>query len=258
MSIDKEMLYNLALRVSGCCDDAEILRQKRDGVPTVRADDGNGKTVIIKYFKHTGIAGLARRMLWAHSAYREWIGLKLMFKQGALVPEPLAYFSLKGNTAKHTHAVITSDLGQTVRGSDHLARLLRENDEQGLQQMNADMINATAALIKANLLDGDHTLTNFSIPDDGRAYRLDFECSRHIHNLIRHTEWYAETLGRLIATYAFNSYEFGDQATIFAEQLIERVKPTKKVLGVTKQRVEQMMAVHNKSTGDNARINLDW
>ena len=116
----------------------------------------------------------------------------------------------------------------------------------------------TADMLHANILDVDHSVTNFVVPKDGQPVRIDFEFARHVTFAPLRSGIYATMIGRLIGSYAFAVQPEIDRATRFAERLVKLIRPARRVCRQTQAVVDQMFERQREERGIDVKLSLSW
>jgi len=250
----------LAVDVSAERTPLEVLRRRGADVLIARVPipDAADRSVVVKLWNRPGLRGFLRRLSRTHISRREFETLKLLRAQGLPVPEPCACLRLRDPAARHTEALIEEDLGRCGDTTEQIKLLIRKSDEAGLRRFEDDLIETTAAMVRAGLIDTDHRLPNFVTLPSGRPVRLDFELARRVRAPMLWSRAYGVMLGTLVGSHAFAVQPDTSRTKAFAHRLAERLKPPARALAAARNTVTAMLARQQREAGIDTRVELNW
>ena len=228
---------------------SEVLRHKRADVMVARSPFDHGRSVIVKLWNRRGPRQLVRRWLGRGEPWREARALHRLNAVGAAAPRLLGELRLDDPSVPYTHALVIEDLGKCVRVVEHVADLVSHGLCDQLAAVEADVITITGDMIRAGVLDLDHSLNNMLIPPAGVAKRVDLEFAVCCADANRRPRLYGTMLGRLIGTYTFAVQPGVERVFDFADRLYRNVSPPASVRRRAQQYVGQMMAGQKQSHG---------
>jgi hypothetical protein len=156
----------LAEAVASGRQDVQVVPAKRRDVLTARAALDNGTTVIVKLWDRRGVGAWWRRLTRTGAAQREWLALTRLHAAGVAVPRPLGCFRLDSRQHRFTDALVVQDLGPCCRCSELLTTLLAQERWQEAGALEDRVIETTAAMLRAGIVDTDHSLMDFVVPAD--------------------------------------------------------------------------------------------
>lgn len=234
------------------------LRQRGEDVLIARATAADGRSVIVKLWNRPGLRGALRRFSATTIARREWEALTSLRRAGLGVPEPLACFSLPRRGARHTEALIESDLGDCRDATEVFKALRREGRAADEARFEQALIDTTAAMLEQGWIDVDHRLPNFVVPPDGIPVRLDFELARRVRRPRRHERALGQMIGTLAGSFLFAVQPDSARAAAFIRRLQERLVLPPGVLKEARARLEQMAARQRSEIGLDTRVEWPW
>jgi hypothetical protein len=175
----------------------ELLRAKRAAVRTMRWTGDVGRTVIAKLWSGGGWKAAIRRLAGVSGAQREWNALRRLSAAGVPVPAALAYVRPGGACDE---ALFVEDLGRVERCVDVLKRLVVEGRQAEADELQARVVQITAGVWRAGMVDEDHSMMNLAMTAGGRVVRLDLELARR-RPLLGGKQAGKKMLRRLVATH---------------------------------------------------------
>lgn len=238
--------------------DVDVLRDKRSSLLTVRATVSDSESVIVKLWDRQGLKDIVRGWCGVNGAQREWRAMSLLYERGVSVPRPVQCVPVSGDGVAHTDAIIIEDLGRCLRVGDELAGMIESRRFEEVIRIENGLIEITRDMIRAGVLDLDHSATNFVLTPEGRVVRLDLEFARCFGYVGLHTGLYGRMLGRLIGTFTFAVQPDLDRAVLFAQRLAEAVDPPRGVLLRAKKYVDDMLAQQLRECGLDYILDLAW
>ncbi len=234
-----------------------VLRDRPDG-KVARATDESGRSVIVKLWKRPGLNGLIRRLTRTGSVLREYRTLDLLHRAGMKVPAPLGYRKINLDAVDYTDALFVEDIGECVTALSHVKRLIAENRQEELTAFEDDLVEMTAALIDAGVVDPDHGMLNVVVLPNGRPVRLDFEIARRVIYPALATKAYGDTLGRLIASYTFAVQPDVNRVREFAKRLKDQLDPPAAALKRCKWYVKDRLDRQRREIQLDVNVDLPW
>jgi hypothetical protein len=235
----------------------EILRQRGEDVLIARVQTNEGQSVIVKCWNRRGLRGALRRWSRSNIGWREYTALLRLHEAGIPCPEPFAYLELPHNEARHTEALLSLDLGPCDDATEFYKTLL-VTDPEAASAFETHVLDATVTMIRLGLLDPDHRLPNFVIPEDRIPVRIDFELCIPVRYPSRHPVLLGQMLGTLMGSMVFAVQPDTKRAEAFAEKLIQ-VMPfplSIKCRRVAADIVTHMLERQNQEIGLKTELNL--
>ena len=242
-------IAELARRIGRGEPVGQVLRHKRSDVMVVRASLDQDRSVIVKLWDRRGLKQLVRRWVGRNEPWREARALTRLNAVGTVAPRLLEELRLADASVPYSHALIIEDLGECVRAVEHVTDLLSGALDDQLAIVESEVIAITGDMIRAGVLDLDHSLNNMLIPPTGAARRVDLEFAVCCADANRRPRLYGTMLGRLIGTYTFAVQPGVERVSDFAERLYLNVSPPAPVRRRARQYVGQMMAGQRQSRG---------
>lgn len=185
----------------------------RPGRVTVRVDGGE-RGLVFKLWNLSDPKSVLRRVARRTKGRSEWDALRWLRAGGVAVPEPLAFFPLRGGGVRHHEALVVEDLSPC----ESLHKLVHSSSKHGrgdeVERLEGALIGLTAAMIGLGVVDNDHRLGNFVVRADGALYRLDFENALRVGRGRRGDERLGVMIGALVSSHAW--------ATRFTPELTPR------------------------------------
>jgi tRNA A-37 threonylcarbamoyl transferase component Bud32 len=203
---------------------SEILCERADAC-TLRTNLPDGSTLIVKLWARPSWRGKLRRASGTSPSQREWAAICRLHAAGLPVPQPIARVTLSRVAGGYTEAQLTGDLGELtpVMAYAKALRASARNDE--LDALEDEIIEVTALMIQAGVLDTDHSVVNLMVTSARRLVRIDFEIARVVRFPRLHSALLGGMIGRLVASYVFTHQPDVDLARRFAERLLDRTRP---------------------------------
>lgn len=249
----------LVMRALGDGDGVSCLRAKRDGIATHRVQQSGGEpSIIIKTWTRAGLRHVVRDVSGTNECVREWHALQRLNQLGVAVPTPLWRWRGRVNDGRMIEALASEDLGPCVRVGDIMADRLAAADTDAIEHIEAVMIETTTAMIRAGILDLDHSATNFVQASDGHVYRIDLECARRVDHVRHGVKHVAAMLARLIGTYTFAVQPHIDRATGLAARLHEETDLSRRVWDLVATDLDRMFARQARESGVETSLKLPW
>lgn len=242
----------------GSAPGLSLLRERGSDVRIARVSAPEGGSVIVKLWNRPGWRGGVRRLSHTGSGYREYAALRLLEPQAIGTPRALAYLHLHDPLTPYTEALVSSDLGVCGDSTEFFKRLLRMAPAADIRAFEEQLIESTAGLLRARLVDPDHRLPNFVMTPDDRPVRLDFELCRHLWYPVWHPRLVGLMLGTFLGSYAFAVQPDLQAVRQFAARLQAAVRPDARVRRVAAVRVAGMMERQRRESGIDTRIPDVW
>jgi len=230
----------------------------RSSGTVVRLEPPFSSPVVLKLWQHRGLKAQVRRAFRTDSVSRETRMLRIMKSLNVPVPEVLGSRWLSARECGHSGAILLEDLGDCVTAAEKIKTLCQEKNYDALERLEASTLEITKKIVSGGLLDTDHSLVNMVVSPNGSLYRLDVEFAVRVRFPNLFSGWYGGMLGRLLSSHAFAVQPDAALTYRFAEALVEMLKPSQRVLALTKVRVEQEMEKQAKRKGLTTKVELPW
>ncbi len=228
-----------------------VLKERGSDVRVARVTHpaGNG-TVVVKLWNRRGGRGRIRRLTRTNIGWREYTALRVLETRRIGAPQPLAYLTLRDPRSAYTEALISSDLGECRRAMAVFKELLTEGNEDRVRSFETALINATAGMLAAGLIDTDHRIPNFAVPaGSDMPVRLDFELCRRVRRVAWHPRLLGRMLGTLLGTYVFAVQPDMDRVPDFGARLRAAVCPSARARRHALARVSEMLNRQSANRG---------
>jgi hypothetical protein len=235
----------------------EVLRRRKDSMVSRLAIE-EGRTAIVKLWVRPGLRGTLRWMTGTASATRECRTLRRLHTMGAGVPRVFACCRLNRAAAPYTDVLFIEDLGICETAFDRLKRLIAERNRERIAEFESRLIELTIAILKAGIVDPDHSLMNTIVTADEQLVRLDFELAQRVPLRSLVPGLYGRMLGRLILTYVFAVQPDTKCAEEFAQRLTERLKPPQAALRAGRRFLDHRLARQRQQFGIDTVVSMPW
>lgn len=236
---------------------ASVLNRRHDAL-VIRLNIAPSQTTVVKLWVRPGLRGFIRRLTRTASAIREWRTLDCLHRARAAVPKPYACLHLASAAAPYTDPLFIEDLGPCEVALEYVKALFRQGQHDRLSAFEDDVITLTDTIIRAGIVDTDHSLVNTVVPAGGKPVRIDFELAQRVFHPAIATRLYGEMLGRLVGTYAFAVQPDVSRVVPFAERLQARVQAPARVLCLARSFAERMLDDQRREKAIDTRIDLGW
>jgi len=243
------------------CGLCEILKgRNRDRGYLMRVTDvaGGVESVIVKAWRVRNLKERAQAALRLSMARREWRAHQHLEGAGVPVPRLLDFFRVRCRDGRRFEAMIVQDLGRTTNGLVHLKELLAAGDEAAVRRFEDRVVDLTAQLLRAGVVDVDHQLRNIVLNGSEMPIRIDFECARRFSNGAPPANAYSGMIGRLVVSHAYACQPDLDRTERFAIRLAERLQPSREVLYGAAGWVSQALKRQRVQSGIASTVALDW
>ena len=251
----RDTIKLLAADTCNRLDEFEVISQ-RDWRRVIRRSWKQGRSVVIKLWARPDVKGIIRRTLHISSADHEWRNLRILYGLGVRVPKPIGFVNIGRNPSQHTDLLIMEDLGDCQESITYLKSCIQEGDEEGIQKLESSIIDMTVLMVRARLLDYDHSLINIVVTSSGEVVRLDLEQARKVWFLGMHTDLFARMLSTFIASYIYAVQPDTGRVYGFIEKLFAELKPPTIVLKASQKYIDAKLSMQEKNTGINIQITL--
>lgn len=202
--------------------DGEVLAA-RPGRVTVRVDGGE-RGLVFKLWNLSDPKGVLRWVARRTKGRSEWDALRRLRAGGVAVPQPLAFFPLRGGGVRHHEALVVEDLSPC----ESLHKLVHSSSKHGrgdeVERLEGALIGLTAAMIGLGVADNDHRLGNFVVRADGALYRLDFENASWAGRGRRGEERLGVMIGALVSSHAWATRFTPELTPRFVGRLLDEVR----------------------------------
>lgn len=238
----------------------EILRSRDDCI-VIRVAPPNGISIIVKLWKRPGVRGFLRRMTQTGNLDREWKTLNHLHHFALTTPEAIARFHFDSQINGYTDAIVMQDIGVGELGTEYLTQLLAQEQESPDERIRFenDVIELTATVLQAGVLDLDHHLVNMIVTPTREIVRLDFEISTVVGDPRRHTRKLAGMIASLMTSYIVAVDAHGkDTANEFAMKLATNLKLPTNLLRHAKANIERNLESQQQKSGLDLRWTPPW
>lgn len=239
-------------------DGAQVLHRGTNRVVLRTSVPGMEKAIVIKLWSRPDFRGGLRRLLGIAPSAREWRNLVRLRSLKLPVPNPLGQCSVVPRIAGYTDALFMEDLGDCESSTDHLKSLIQRNQGEAALRFEDALIEMTAQILDAGMIDVDHGLANIVVQAPGRPVRLDLELARRVFLPRAFVNMYGDMLGRFVGMHAFAVQPDMARSRQFADRLRARLRPPKSVLARAADYARKMMERQKKDTGIDTRLALPW
>jgi hypothetical protein len=171
----------------------------------------------------------------------EWRSLKRIQSLGISVPQPVAFGNIGTNPTGYNEALVMEDLGPTQHAADRLVDLIARNDEPAIEALEEAVIKMTVLMVKARVIDFDHSMVNIVVDEAGSAFRLDLEHARQVPAIFIYRKRYVRMLGQLIGSYVFAVQPDTIRAERFARRIFAELRPSQSLVRDVQMHVDIMM-----------------
>lgn len=254
----KQQIAALKAIVNDLCarpDEQDVISH-REWRMVVRKTWIDGTPAVIKLWARPDLKGVLRRRLGISSARYEWKNLQRMHDLGIPVPKPIMFSNLSRNPGDFTEALVMEELVGCKIANGYLKGLIAAGDEDGVLAFETRLIEITAAMVKAGIIDYDHAMVNTVVVPSSDVYRLDVEHARKVRSLSKSKKLYARMLGQLLGSYTFVTQPDTDRSRGFAARLLEAVQPPADVLPLVQAHMNKMFALQSKHRGIDISVTL--
>jgi len=233
----------------------DVLRRRGGDVLIARVPEPDLGTVIVKCWNRRGLRGTVRRLTRSNIGHREATALRRLEALGASAPRCLAYVTLPPE-ARHTEALISTDLGPCADSTEHLKTLIRE-DAAAVSAFDATLIRITRDMIRLGLLDPDHRLPNIVIAPGGEPVRIDFELCLPVRCPWLHRRRLGDMVGVFLGSYVFAVQPDLARAEDFGRRLFREVPLTRPVIRRAQATFDSMISRQHRETGIHSPLTLE-
>ena len=216
----------------------------------------DGKSVIVKLWARPDLPGTIRRYLRISAPCYEWRSLKRVQALGIPVPEPIGFGNIGRNPTGYNEALVMEDLGPTQHAADRLVDLIAAGNEQAVHTLEEAVLRMTVLMVRARIIDYDHSMVNIVVDAAGDPYRLDLEQARKVPAVFLYRGRYVRMLGQLIGSYVFAVQPDIARAERFAGRIFEELRPTRSMIGDIQRHVDDMMHTQFQYNGMRTTVAL--
>lgn len=248
-------MRSILLRLGEHPESVEEVYRRRNRI-VLRWSANDRGSIIIKMWSRPGVRGSIRRRTRTGSCDFEYANLARLHRAGVPVPKPLGMCQVPPNTCPYSDAVFMEDLGDCRPATDHLKRLIRENDEQAVARFEDEVIEITRRIINAGMVDTDHGMVNTVVTEFGHPIRLDTEMARRVLWPAFSSGRYGRMVGWLLGTYAFAVQPDSERVIRFANRLTNRLRLSPRVVRRASRQLQQMLANQRCKRGIDTHV--DW
>jgi hypothetical protein len=151
------------------------LKERPGNCRVVRVHSPDGSSYIVKMWNRPGLRGLLRRLSGTAPHQREVSCLERLWDHGVAVPAPIGVARVSEPSLPYTDALVLQDLGECEVALEHVKALLAENRHAEADVFLKQVIELTAAIIEAGVVDRDQSFLNVVALPVGTPARLDLE-----------------------------------------------------------------------------------
>jgi serine/threonine-protein kinase RIO1 len=234
-----------------------VLRDRPDSA-TMRVAGPDGSIVIMKFWDRSGPAFLLRRATRTSPAWREWRVSERLWHAGVAVPRPLGRYTLGSSGGRFGEALVTEDLGEVRTAIEALKDAIAAGRHAEAEAIETGVVSLTAGVVRAGVVDPDHSMYNIVQVPGGTLARLDFELARECAAPASRPALYADMLARTVGSFVFAVQPDGARAARFASRLAAELGAPPGVLRRARAGVEQMMERQREKKGIQVSVPLDW
>lgn len=237
----------------------ECLRAKRDGIATYRVHARGGiDDLILKIWTRRGWRHVVRDVAGTNECVREWQALQILYGLHVSVPSPLWRWRGRTFDGRIVEAMACQDLGSCERVGDVMAQVLADGDNVTASAIEDAMAEITTQMIRAGLLDIDHSATNFVRNAGGTVFRIDLEFARRVDQPRTAPRRVASMLARLLGTYTFAVQPHHDRVQSLASRLQRNLDLSPRVQELVAARLERMFERQRIESGIETDLDLTW
>jgi len=236
----------------------DVLRDKRPHSVVARLRPEGEPSVILKLWNKPGLKGVLRKITRTDPLSKEVRVLRLFQQSAIRVPKILGYCQFSDRSLPGTGALFLEDLGSCALALEHVKALIRDGKEAELEAFEADVLDITQKLVRARLIDADHTFVNLVVDPAGTLYRLDYEIARRVLSVSLANKAYGTMLGRLLASYTFAVQPDVPRTYDFARRVIDALHPSRRALRHAEAYVGQAMDVQHAIVGIRTEVSFPW
>lgn len=230
------------------------LKARPGNCRVVRVFSDDGGSVIVKMWNRPGLRGLLRRLSGTAPHQREASCLERLWDHGVTVPAPIGVMRVSEASLPYTDALVLQDLGECEIALDHVKALVRGDKQSELDLFLGRVVELTAGMVDAGVIDRDHSFLNIVAQPDGVPARLDLEIAESSIS----AGAFGEMLGRLVATLVFALQPDAKRAGPFVAALVKRIAPPPDVIDVAMATVTGMLEYQRRNGGPDTHIELPW
>ena len=215
----------------------------------------SGSSVIAKLWARPGAKGFLRRATRTGNLHREWWALEKLHEHGVRVPAPLLKLRFHDRPRGYTEGMLCEDLGECQRANLHLEEMVAAGEST--ESFDRQIVDMTAAVLRAGVMDVDNHLNNFVFLEDGSLARIDLELARRPWAVNADKEL-GELLGAMVCTYLLAVQPNVALAEPFCDMLKAAVQPSAKVCGLTTQVVQRKLEKQRQTIGVDTHWDNPW
>lgn len=234
-----------------------VLRDRPDSA-TVRVAFPDRSSVIMKYWNRRGWRGRFRQVSLTTPSWLEWRAMTRLWICGVAVPRPVARFSVRAEMGRFNDVLVMEDLGAVRTVQACIKEALAEGRLDVVSKLEDRVVALTAAVVRAGVLDPDHSFMNIVCAAEGRLCRLDFELARRVPVAGLRPMLYARMIARLVSSFVFTVQPDGERASRFGIRIAEELRPSRRVLRSAKREIDEMLELQRERKGIDSRLIVDW
>ncbi len=253
--IPRENVHRLA-KLCRDEDECATLIESRDGKSVFRIRLGQGKSLIVKLWRRSGLKALVRRLTHTSNLDRELRASERLAECDITVPRILGHQRLDRKFSPFTDVMVMEDMGELRTMMDVFKEVVKAGDDKRLEEIEDELVRMTAAMTDAGVYDPDHSMANVVVTEEGKLARIDFEVARSGQYGQGSDKLLGLMLARLIGTYIFTVQPHTDRVDRFTQRLFDQVKPSDKAISAAMGEIRQLLAEQKRQSGIDVEIRL--
>jgi hypothetical protein len=184
--------------------------------------------------------------------------MRRLWDRRVAVARPIARFGIGPGDGRFSEVLVMEDLGAVRTAQECIKDAIAAGRLGEVERLEKDVIELTARIVDAGVLDSDHSVMNMVCKEEGRLCRLDFEVARVAPSASLRPGLLARMIARLVGTFVFSVQPDGERAARFASLLAGELGASKRVRRRAKCIVDEMLAKQRASRGIDSRLPLEW
>ncbi len=256
-SLHRDAMRRVVQAVLGESRQVEVLHRRGDGT-VFRWRDGDGASLVVKVWRRPDFLGVVRRCLRIDSASYEWRSMVRLHRAGLHVPQPLGRCRMEANALGFTDAILMEDMGGCTQAAEYIKKLIADGDEMRVESADQQLVEMTAVILAARMIDTDHSLVNIFVRDDGELLRLDFEMARWVGLPRLFRGMYGRMLGRLLSSYTFAVQPDDQRVRRFARGVASKLAPPTRAMQAAQRYLDAMLEEQRARRSIDMRVPNVW
>ncbi len=231
---------------------ADLLRDGRSDSAVYRVRDRAGRSLVVKVWRRSGWTAAVRRLTRTSPARREARNLAAARAGGVNVPSVLGLARTRG---RWTDALLLQDLGPCVPAIQYLKTLLSECRGAEVEVFLSGVIDLTGAMLRAGVVDADHSFSNIVATADGKPCRLDLEVAEQFDPARIPPRAQGVMLGRVIFAVILVAQPDVTLAMTFAGEMRNRLGLPRHIVDEAQRHIDELLDEQARDTGIVTRFN---